>query len=134
MLARLADNDEQLFTDNDGKPVPRTNHDEFVEKWGFSYNDIWDLDKTIVMFILPRMAYYREHCTGYPSDFAEVAEDGFTVLKEEEAAENWNHILDTICEGLHCYLETDFDESEEKHEKWNAAKKFLFDYFIMSEN
>ena len=127
--ARLAEDDKILFTGDDGEPLPRNKHDEFVKRWGFSYNDIWDLDKAIVMFILPRMAYYREHCTGYPTCIAEVAEDGFTVLSEKEAAENWNHILDAICEGLHCYLEKDFGESEEKREKWNLAKKYLFDYF-----
>ena len=126
VLARSAENDEQLFTGDDGEAIPRDEHDEFVNKWGFSYNDIWDLDKAIVMFILPRIAYFREHCTTYP---AKVTKDGSPVLNEEEAVEKWHQILDAICEGLHCYLETDFKKSEEKQEKWKTAKSYLFDYF-----
>lgn len=128
VLQKIAEENEEMFSNDNSEHSQRKKDDEFVSEWGFSYHDYLDLDKAIVMYILPRLAYFRENVSSYP-DSVKIADNGVTVLNEERAMENWKRILDNICVGLHCYLEEDFDKSAEKQEKWKIAKKYLFDYF-----
>ena len=106
---------------------------EFEEQWGFSYVDTWNLEGELANWLLPRVAYYRENCHGYPLKFARYGEDGHTIVNEEEAVRKWDDILKAICDGLHAYLEGDFyedtPECEAEKEKWEKAKTLLFEYY-----
>ena len=86
-------------------------------------------DKRVTMFILPRIAYFLKNNIGIPSVLTKIADDG-KVENEEQARQQWNSILETICDGFHMYLEKSFsDFTDEKKELWNKAKKYLIDYF-----
>lgn len=130
VLEAMKKDEEILFSEDDGEHTKRKERDEFVAKWGFSYDDMWDLDKAIAMFIVPRIAYFRTNNIGVPGIFIETAEDGHTPLNEEESIQKWNAILETICDGFHLYLEKDhMGFTEEEKKLWFNAKKYLFDYF-----
>ena len=58
VLELMKKDEELMFSDDDTDHTQRIKHDEFVNKWGFSYNDMLDLDNSIAMFILPRIAYF----------------------------------------------------------------------------
>ena len=66
----------------------------FEEKYGFRYEETWNLDHSIACYILPRLAYLRSHTHSYPSelgvwneDKTEIITDGFPV---------WIDILDKM--------------------------------------
>jgi hypothetical protein len=100
---------------------------EFEEKWGFSYVDTWNLEGELAVWLLPRIAYFRENSHGYPLKFAKYAEDGHTIINQEEAEQQWDEILKKICDGLHGYLEDYSDDENQK--RWETAKKLLFEYY-----
>jgi hypothetical protein len=61
---------------------------------GFDDTELWNLDHTIVKFILPRLKEFKKLSKGsYPS--------------EVETEENWQEILEKIIVGLEYYLEKD---------------------------
>lgn len=129
VLELMKKDEELMFSDDDTDHTQRKKHDEFVKKWGFSYNDMLDLDNSIAMFILPRIAYFLKNNICIPSVFTKIADDG-KVENEEQARQQWNSILETICDGFHLYLEKSFsDFTDEEKELWNKAKKYLIDYF-----
>lgn len=115
---------EELFSDDNEEHSGRKRHDHFVDTWGFSYSDTWDLGREIAIFILPRLAYFRDHIEGVP---------GILVKDEdntEKAEREWDHILKTICDGLHMYIEKDISFfTKEEQELWSKAKLYLFCYF-----
>ena len=60
----------------------------------------------------------------------EKFDDDGNVLNEEEAEQEWNHILETMCDGLHLYIEKDHTEfTDEENELWQTTKQYFFDYF-----
>ena len=119
--------DNELFSIDH---VKQNKSEEFASEWGFSYDEIWDLDKTIAMFLLPRIAYFRFKNDTVPNQLIKYDEDGYTPLNEKEVVKHWNDILETICDGLHLYIEKDSNSfSEKEKELWNNAKKYLSGYF-----
>lgn len=120
-----------LFRDDDENHTLRKENNKFVRKWGFSYNDMWDLDAEIARFILPRLAYFRAHNDSFPGIFVKETDDEEENRKQSEAAEQkWDRILETICDGLHLYLEKGFQWfNKEEEERWATAKQYLFEYF-----
>lgn len=65
---------EILFSEDDSEHTKRKERDEFVAKLRFSYDDMWDLDKAIPMFIVPRIAYFRTNNIDVTGVFIETAE------------------------------------------------------------
>ncbi len=115
---------EGLFRDDDNEHSGRIKHDRFVDTWGFSYNDMWDLGREIALFILPRLAYFRDHKGSVPGIL--VQDDD----RIEEAKQKWDDILGTICDGLHLFIEKNGDDlSENEQALWHKAKLYLFNYF-----
>lgn len=84
VLKALEEDDRVLFRDDDSEHTQHKEHDAFVREWGFSYNDIWDLDKAMAMFLLPRMAYFRANCMGIPSKLAKTGIRGSNIIPEDE--------------------------------------------------
>ena len=106
---------------------------EFEQQWGFSYVDTWNLEGELAVWLLPRIAYFRENSHGYPLKFAKFGEDGHTIINEDEAVRQWDDSLKAISEGLHAYIEGEFyeetPECEAEKEKWATAKKLLLEYY-----
>lgn len=88
-----------------------------------------DLDNSIAMFILPKIAYFLKNNICIPSVLTKIADDG-KIENEEQARQLWNHNLETICDGFSLYLEKSLsDFTDEEKELWNNTKKYLFEYF-----
>lgn len=104
---------------------------KFKRKYGFEYSDTWNLDYTISAFILPRIAFLRDHHYGHPTRLCKFAEDGYTVLNSEEADKEWTEILNTIVEGLYLYISTDIVThfTPEQEETWKKARTYLMEYW-----
>ena len=66
------------------------NSKDFYKENGFHYEDTWNLDCTIIKFILPRLAYLRDITSGYPSNL--------------DSYEEWIDILNEILDGFESYL------------------------------
>ena len=129
VLKELQEEEESRFGKDDEQHSSRIKRDNFVQKWGLSYADMWNLDRAIALFILPRLAYFYKHNNGVPGILEKFDDDG-NVLNEEEAEQEWNHILETMCDGLHLYIEKDHSEfTEEENILWQTTKRYFFDYF-----
>ena len=126
VLAARKNETEYMFSEDDTAHSKRKKHDEFHETWGFSDYEILDLDQAIAMFILPRLAYFHTRTDSIPSNLLQNNSE----LQEDAAFQEWLKILQTICEGLHLYIEkyqTEFSPAEQA--LWRKAKQYLFDYF-----
>lgn len=55
---------------------------DFKSLHGFSPDECWNLDTTIMEFALPRLRYFRTHTVGYPSDI--------------KTMDKWRRILDSM--------------------------------------
>lgn len=60
---------------------------------GFNPEECWNLDYTIIDFVLPRLKYFAKHTIGYPADLT---------------PEKWNKILEEIIEGFEIYTNKDW--------------------------
>lgn len=128
-VQKLKNEDEKICFGEDCEPEECVRRDDFVRKWGFSYMDRFDLDKEIAMFMLPRIAYFRDECQGYPSCLSDKDEDG-NIIDDGAGKQKWHDILTTICDGLHIYLEKmQYSFTEEEEQLWQRAKKYLLEYF-----
>ena len=54
---------------------------DFIQKHGFSYDELWNLDATIASFIIPRLREFMKDMNSYPSEFSEY-EDGMKIWKK----------------------------------------------------
>lgn len=84
--------------------------DEFFEKWGFHYEDIWNLDFEIAYFTLVRLVHYREVSLGIPGCLAYKYEDG-----KGKAEKVWRNILDKMIRAFYLYCTVFMpDEKQQK--------------------
>ena len=75
--------------------------------------ELWNLDHTIIEFLVPRLKAFRERTDSYPGDITE---------------EEWDNILDKIITGLEAYkAEHDWDDNISKKENMECAKIFYAD-------
>lgn len=102
----------------------------FKKKWGFSYIDSWNLDVEMVLYILPRLAYLREHHIGLCNELCEFDEN-MNIVNEEKAIKAWNDVLDTMIDGFMLYLEKDtFNWTEKDKKLWETTMKYFTKYYM----
>ena len=65
----------------------------FYKKYGFRYEETWNLDHTIACFVLPRLAYFREHMHGTPNDFIDFDEN-MQIIGEH--SDEWAATIDKM--------------------------------------
>lgn len=66
---------------------------------GFDDTELWNLDSTVVDFVLPRLKAYREQTEVFPVKYSDLDE--------------WRAVLDEIIEGLELYKsKIDWDVSD----------------------
>ncbi len=105
---------------------------KFLKNYGFSYSETWNLDTEISLYLLPRIAFLREHAHGIPGCLCAIDEQTGEVTNEKDSEKQWNDILKTIVKGLHYYLdEMVFSEemTEKKKKVWKQAKTYLAEYY-----
>ena len=76
------------------------------KKYGFSFEECWNLNDTIASFVLPRLIMFRKRTDCCPSKIT---------------FEEWKDILDTMIEGF--YLIVDKKSWELRDEELEKAKK-----------
>ncbi len=99
----------------------------FKKKWGFDYSETWNLDHTIVCFILPRLAYLRDNKTGWAPAPEDFAEDG-TIINEKESLAKYNKKLDIMIEGFYLYLTKEqYKWTVEEQSIWQQTKELFIE-------
>ena len=90
--------------------------------YGFNYEETWNLDYSMICFILPRLVWLRDHTHSYPPTY---------ICGKQMTYKGWIDILNTIINGLFIYVTVDEYVSHEciNKQKWVTAKQLLFDYF-----
>lgn len=84
-----------------------------IEEYGFADYELWNLDATILEFIIPRLVRFKEITYSYPSNFQNI--------------EDWHKALDEIIDGLKCGLNLYMSDCERK--KFRKAGLLMFKYF-----
>lgn len=95
---------------------------KFKKKWGFRYEHTWCLDQEIAKFVLPRLAYLRDHHCGYPSCLCEF-DRNYLPINEEEAEKQWVQILDDMCIAFELIIKDEIGGTKEEFERRQATIK-----------
>lgn len=99
-------------------------NDSRQEKWrkqreesGFDDTEIWNLDWTLMEFMIPRLKLFREKCAGMPCGIPEL--------------KHWHMILDRIIEGFELYMAnwTTIEELKYNQRKFDIAMKLFSKWF-----
>ena len=110
------------------------NSKDFYKENGFHYEDTWNLDRTIIKFILPRLAYFRDNHDGVPNDiFIEMEADIDKTISDEcqdEADKLWIDKINKILNGFEVYLvrdwcDWDFEDQKSIKDAWELFKKYF---------
>ena len=94
--------------------------DRFFYKHGFNYQDIFNLDTSILAYILPRLVYFRDHCSGYPTKL--------------NSYEEWIEILNMIIDGFYAYLDKEWKvvnriELDSVQEQFDKSMQLFCKYY-----
>lgn len=97
----------------EGKEYDTSETREQIEKYGFTDYELWNLDTTILEFVIPRLVRFKEITRSYPSEFEKI--------------EDWYAVIDEIVDGLKCGLAIPMPADGQK--KFRRAGLLLFKYF-----
>lgn len=81
---------------------------------GFDDTELWNLDVTIIKFMLPRLKVFRDKTHGYPSDFSTF--------------EDWQAAIDDMIYWMEKYVDDDcftHDTDEREARGFEAFKKYF---------
>lgn len=81
---------------------------------GFSDDELWNLDHTIVQFILPRLKQFKKVNNGYPPYGTDLKN---TSKKIKMTQANWDAILDAMIEAFTILVDEDYCFLNEAQEK-----------------
>lgn len=81
---------------------------EFRLKNNFGLSSLWNLDHTIIQFILPRLKAFKEQAHGFPGNF--------------KTMEEWYHALDEMIWAMEWYDSEDIHDDYKKDEYGNFTK------------
>lgn len=105
---------------------------KFYKKYGFRYEECWNLDHTLAVYILPRLAYLRDNSISYPGNLATYNEFGELIA---EGYEVWQNCLNKMILAFEHIIDEDlgnepsFINNKEVWEKWNKEKEEGFKLF-----
>lgn len=77
---------------------------------GFDDTECWNLDTTILQFVLPRLKRFRECTIGYPPEF--------------KTLEEWQECLDKMIVAIEHIIDNTNDEKD--YENFELFKKYFF--------
>lgn len=75
---------------------------------GFDETELWNLDATILKFILPRLKEFKETTCGYPN--------GFSNLKE------WTECIQKMIDSIESIIK----DEDPQYEGWELFKQYFF--------
>ena len=76
---------------------------------GFDDTELWNLDTTILKFVLPRLKRFRECTIGYPPEF--------------KTLEEWQECLDKMIDNIDKIIKS---EEDADYEGFELFKKYFF--------
>lgn len=90
---------------------------KFYKKYGFYPFEVWNLDETVITFILPRLVYYRDHHASVPYGMSD---------------EDYTKEIDSYVKAFQKYLSTNphgklSDETRETMRKFMDALPGMWD-------
>lgn len=92
----------------------------FEKKWGFAYEETWNLNDSVAKYLYPRLAYLRDHACGYPSTFIDC----------KDGAQQWAGILDVMTRGFYLYAtKDDLEWTEEENALWEETMELFVKYY-----
>lgn len=84
---------------------------------GFDDTELWNLDRSIARWLLPRLKAFRQDTEGYPARL--------------ESVKAWEDILDKMILGLDLFVSKDaIMFSKEESDKVDEAMRLLAEYFM----
>lgn len=96
---------------------------KFAKKWGFRYEQTWELDAEIAKFVLPRLAYLRDNHCGYPADLVPHDELGNRLNSEDNGDEKWTNILNDMCVAFELIIKDEYKDMAEYEEQQKIIEK-----------
>ena len=98
------------------KRYPGKGSEEFYKKWGFHYEDAWNLDASASYFILTRLVQLRDTCCGYPCELHEHYRELYADEDEADrrAIAMYHTILNKMIRGFHLYLTVNFPDKKQQ--------------------
>jgi hypothetical protein len=79
-----------------------TEYKEAIEKDGFSPSELWNLDHTILCFILPRLKAFADKTTGVPGSYIAESENEDSF---ELGTQLWREDLDKMIRAIEYVIE-----------------------------
>lgn len=81
---------------------------QYKKEHGFNPTDIWSLDVSISLYILPRLCYFRDNLSGYPADFINDENN------DKKSTKEWRKVLNKMINSFYLSIEkpTDRDLTE----------------------
>lgn len=79
---------------------------------GFDNTELWNLDHTILEFILPRLKAFKEVHKGWPADL--------------ESDEEWQKVLQSMIDFIESFRNEDSEPLPPDHEGWSNFHKYFF--------
>ena len=86
-----------------------------LKKNGFDDTELWNLDGTIMEFLIPRLKRFRKILHGYPSQLTE---------------EKWDKVLKQMIKGFEEYQKDDMLDKTRDQKKIDKAFKLFTEYFV----
>ena len=88
----------------------------YKKKHGFDPSELWNLDSTILKFIIPRLKEFKKDMHGYPPEFSSDVifhddKDSAEMVKYRDGMEGWKITLNMMILELEDILEDDWDVS-----------------------
>lgn len=74
----------------------RENYRQQRKERGFDDTELWSLDITILMFVLPRLKAFRDYTQSFPCDFSSF--------------EEWQAVIDKMIFSIETIIKDDYDE------------------------
>lgn len=86
---------------------------EFKERYGFHFEELWNLDAEFCYFMLIRLVRFRDNCISLPGTFIKgTKEDPWRATPADW--DRWRTQLDKMIRGFYLYLTIDFPNEKEQ--------------------
>lgn len=100
--------------DNDIKPKSQEKYLKQLRERGYDDTESWNLDHTIMQFILPRLKTFRQNTLSFPGEMTHG---------------KWMKILDRMILGVEYYIDEELEKDEKYYRTVNIGLGFLVKYF-----
>ena len=99
----------------DGRDKRAEQYRKYKKRHGFSPDELWNLDMTIVEFTLPRLKEFAKMTGGYPVEFTD--------------RNDWYTILGKMIKAFELYSEDRFTYNTDEREKIKEGLDLFREYF-----